>query len=108
MKLEVTYKGKIACCMTLKSIPGAYYIEYLRTAPEFQRQGLASTLLKRAMLKFDVLVALVDPDGTGANHEQITQWLKKQGFKPQMYYIDYNNKKHCLVWRELNQKNKEK
>ena len=86
MKFQVKRNGSVASEITIKFLPsGDHEIAYIRTAMEYRGQGLASKLIEKAKLKYPVLVAFLDDDGTGLTVEQMEAWYKRHGFKRTRY-----------------------
>ena len=85
MDLKVVKNKEVIAKMTLTRSWGDMEIAYVWVKPEHRGNGLASKLMKRAQAKFNSLVALVDPDGSGLSHDQIEAWNKRHGFKKCKY-----------------------
>jgi ribosomal protein S18 acetylase RimI-like enzyme len=97
MKILSKRNGKTAGYLTLhKRDHGDLEIAYIRIESEFRGLGIATQLLERACEIADkdsrLLVAFVDPDGTGLTVQQEQAWLKRHGFKNARYDFGDNVK----------------
>ena len=91
MKIQVKRSGVVASEITITRVSrylDEYEIKYLKTAPEYRGQGLASSLIEKAKSKFSPLVALLDGDGSGLSYEQMEAWYLRRGFKRARYKFD--------------------
>ena len=107
MKITKTIAGEVIGELTLKKLVGnEWEIQMLKVNPLHRGKGIASELLElskaHARKRGLVLVGLVWPDSDGSmTHDQISQWLKRHGFKFGWY--DFNEARH-RTWVHSNKK----
>ncbi len=100
MRLTITREKKVAAEIILTHLGGdAYEIEYLHVAPEHRRQGMATTLLKKAKERCRVLIAFLDPDGTGMTRDQMKAWLTRNGFSHRWYEFPGGGLKRAMIFK---------